>query len=136
MLGDDKNTDLLISRIDADFVEENYQPKTIQKEELDSSLEEISKNFKSGTIVTGKVVAKESGGIVVGIDYKSDGLIPNHEFSNFEIDEIENGSDIEVFLEKLEDADGKVVLSYQKAKSMKAWGNIIKIFEGRLSILD
>lgn len=129
MLSGGREPEFSLIRIDADFVEENFKPDSGQVSELDASLEKISESFKSGTIVQGKIVAKDGGGIVVGVGYKSDGFIPNHEFSGFELDEAKEGSEIEVFLEKLEDADGNISLSYQKAKSMRAWGNIVKMFE-------
>lgn len=129
MLSGGREPEFSLIKIDADFVEDNFKPDSSQLSELNDSLEKISESFKSGTIVKGKIVAKESGGIVVGVGYKSDGFIPNHEFSGFELDEAKEGTEIEVFLEKLEDADGNMSLSYQKAKSMKAWGKIVKMFE-------
>ncbi len=129
MLIGTKESEFLIKKIDADFLEENFQPDSSQKNELDANLEKISESFKSGTIVIGKVIAKESGGLVVSIGYKSDGFITSHEFSGFELDEIKVGSDIDVFLERLEDVDGTITLSYQKAKSLRAWSNIVKLFE-------
>ncbi len=129
MLIGGRDSDFLISKIDADFLEENFQPDSGQKKELDASLEKISESFKSGTIVIGKVTAKESGGLVVSVGYKSDGFIASHEFSGFELDEIKLGSEIDVFLERLEDVDGTITLSYQKAKSLRAWSNIVKLFE-------
>ncbi len=129
MLIGSREPEFSVLKIDADFLEDNFQPDSGTKKELDQSLEKISETFKSGTIVEGIVVAKESGGIVVGVGYKSDGFIPSHEFSGFELDELKAGVNIDVFVEKLEDSDGKMALSYQKAKSMRAWTNIIKLFE-------
>jgi small subunit ribosomal protein S1 len=129
MLMGSREPEFSVLKIDADFLEDNFQPDSGTKQELDQCLEKISDNFRSGTIVAGVVVAKESGGIVVGVGYKSDGYIPSHEFSGFELDELKVGTNIEVFVEKLEDIDGKMALSYQKAKSMRAWSTITKLFE-------
>lgn len=129
MLIGSRDPEFSVLKIDADFLEDNFQPDSGTKKELDQTLEKISDNFKSGTIVEGTVLAKEGGGIIVGVGYKSDGYIPGHEFAGFELDEFKQGSSIDVFVEKLEDADGRMSLSYQKAKSMRAWSNIIKLFE-------
>lgn len=88
---------------------------------------DASGKFKSGKLITGKVVSKSSDGILVNIEYKSDGLISNHEFSEFELEKIHVSDSIEVLIDQVEDEDGNVVLSYQKAKSLKAWDRLAEL---------
>lgn len=88
---------------------------------------DASGKFKSGKLITGKVVSKTGDGILVNIDYKSDGLISNHEFSDFELEKIHVLDPIEVLIDQIEDEDGNVVLSYQKAKSLKAWDRLAEL---------
>ncbi|MCB9492646.1 MAG: 30S ribosomal protein S1 [Epsilonproteobacteria bacterium] len=95
-----------------------------KKAELDQLYEDFGQKFQVGKIITGKVLSKEGNGVTVSIDYKSDGLIPSYEFSDYEIKKLGIGNDIEVILDRLEDESGSVVLSYQKAKSLKAWEKI------------
>jgi len=75
------------------------------------------------------VVLKDDDGVLVDISYKSNGIIPNHEFSSHESKKYVTGSSIEVVLDRLEDENGTVVLSYQQAKSIKTWEKIADIAE-------
>lgn len=100
-----------------------------QKAELANLYEDYASKFQSGKIVTGKVIAKEANGVLVSIDYKSDGLIPNFEFSEYELKKLVINDDIDVMLDRLEDENGTVVLSYLKAKAFKAWEKIAKLAE-------
>jgi small subunit ribosomal protein S1 len=88
---------------------------------------DASGKFKSGKLITGRVVSKSSDGVLVNIDYKSDGLLANSEFSDFELEKIHVDDQIEVLIDQVEDVDGNVVLSYQKAKSLKAWDRLAEL---------
>ena len=62
---------------------------------------------------------------MVDIGYKSEGAIP---VSEFEDEDIEVGNDIEVLLERLENDEGMVVLSKEKAAHKQNWDKIAKVF--------
>ena len=81
--------------------------------------------IKEGSVVKGRIIEIRSDAVVVDIGYKSEGNIPSHEFP--EPDAIHVGDEIEVLLEKLEDEEGTVVLSYEKAEAKKNWDRIIVI---------
>lgn len=100
-----------------------------QEEELNNLYEGTLNKFQIGKIIKGKIVAKDNAGVIVDIDYKSDGQIPNFEFSEIEFKRLVPNQEIEVMLDKVEDENGNVVLSYQKAKSLRAWEKIAKIAE-------
>ena len=85
--------------------------------------------FKQGSIVSGKIIDVSSDGVLVDIDYKSDGLIPLYEFSKHELKKLTPEAEIEVLLDVLENFNGNVILSYEKAKALKAWGSIMKLFD-------
>lgn len=90
------------------------------------------KNFsicKPGKIVVGKVASVGNDGILVDINYKSNGLVPRYEFTDKELRTFKVGDAIEVMLNQLESPEGTVDLSYEKAKAHKAWDSIIKLFE-------
>ncbi len=76
-----------------------------------------------------KCLKASNDGVLVDIDYKSDGLIPAYEFTEHEFKRLVPGAEIEVMLDELENLDGTVLLSYEKAKAMKAWDSIMKLFE-------
>ncbi len=100
-----------------------------QQAELEQLYQGILQNLTPGKLVTGKVVSASSDGVVVDIQYKSEGLIPRYEFGPHELKNFKAGDEIEVILDELENVDGNVILSYEKAKALKAWGEIIKLFE-------
>lgn len=106
------------------IAEEDLQVSDALKTELEGFYNEFGTKFQTGKVITGKVVSKDNNGILVSIDYKSDGLIPNYEFSDYELKKIIPNETIEVMLDRLEDKNGMVILSYQKAKALKAWDKI------------
>lgn len=112
-----------------DLVEGSFELNEAQKQELANLFENVSSQFKVGKIIVGKVIFNTNDGILVDINYKSNGLIPLHEFSSQELKKLTPGNSIEVVLDRLEDEQGAVVLSYQQAKSIKTWENLTKIAE-------
>jgi small subunit ribosomal protein S1 len=100
-----------------------------QQQELKALYEGSLGQLAPGKLITGKVIRANNDGVLVDINYKSEGLIPRFEFNERELKNFKPGDDIEVILDELESVDGNVVLSYEKAKALKAWGEIIKLFE-------
>ena len=100
-----------------------------QIKELKDLYEGTSGAYQPGKLIKGKVVRIDSDGILVDINYKSDGLIPRFEFSEHDLKKLTSGSEIEVILDQLENTEGNVILSYEKAKAMRAWDDIMKLFE-------
>jgi len=102
---------------------------TAQIDELNSLYESSNSHFKAGNLVSGTVLKVDSDGVLVDINYKSDGLIPKAEFSSHELGTLKTGSSIEVILDQPESIDGNVILSYEKAKAMRAWDAVSKLHE-------
>lgn len=100
-----------------------------QQQELDSLYQGINAQFKKGKVVIGKVISVNSDGVLVDIGFKSHGLIPPYEFSEHEFKKLAANSDIEVILDELENIEGNLSLSYEKAKALRAWDSIIKLYE-------
>lgn len=109
--------------------EEILQLSEEQRKELADLCEGIFGNFKQGNVVTGKIVKIDSDGVLVDIDYKSDGLIPRYEFGEHELKKLVPGNEIEVLIDELESVEGNVVVSYEKARALKAWDSITQYFE-------
>ncbi len=78
--------------------------------------------IKENEVVSGKIVAIHGEDVLIDIGSKSDGRVSLNEFSNPE--EAVVGNEIEVFLEKIEDKEGQLVLSKKKADSIKMWERI------------
>jgi small subunit ribosomal protein S1 len=96
---------------------------------FDELYAETFKNLKEGSLVDGLVVAFLPDGVVVDIGYKSEGIIPQAEFSEAELKQLSVGAPIQVFLESREDLDGNLLLSKEKADRMKVWGDLEKLQE-------
>lgn len=96
--------------------------------------EETFRNLEEGTITEGRVVAVTKDKVVVDIGYKSEGMIPNDQFSTEELQNIKVGDRLQVYIEECEDADGNLVLSKEKADKMKIWEELEKLFNDGKSI--
>ena len=108
-------------------IELELNPEQLQ--ELSDLYEGIFDVFQPGKIIKGKVIQVDSDGVLVDIDFKSRGLIPKYEFGEHELKSLKPGNEIEVMIDTLESSDGSVVLSYEKAKAMRAWNDIMKHYE-------
>jgi small subunit ribosomal protein S1 len=98
--------------------------------------EESIKNVEEGEIVRGRVLAIDEKDVLVDIGFKSEGIIPITEFADASM--IKVGDEIEVYLEKMENQDGLIVLSKQRADFVKVWDRVKEaaekgeVVEGRL----
>ena len=113
----------------SELLDEELSLAESHKAELTALYDDFGTKFQVGRVVKGKVIGKENNGVLISIDYKSDGLVPNFEFSEHELKKISNNEEIDVMLDRLEDENGTVVLSYQKAKALKAWEKIAQLAE-------
>jgi small subunit ribosomal protein S1 len=84
----------------------------------DSTIQDI----KEGEIVSGTVIGVTREDIIVDVGFKSEGIIPISEFTG-DIN-IKIGDKIDVYLEAVEDQNGQLVLSKQKADFMMVWDKI------------
>ncbi len=80
-------------------------------------------NLVEGSIIKGTIIEIRPTEIVVDIGGKSEGVINANEFVS--ISELQVGSEIEVYLEKLEDREGNPVISFDKAEQKKNWEKIV-----------
>src|SRR2546429_5034012 len=81
--------------------------------------------FAAGNIVKGIIIEVRPKEVLVDIGYKSEGVISGSEFED--IKTVRVGDAIDVLIEKLEDKDGMVVLSKEKAEFKKNWDKILTI---------
>jgi small subunit ribosomal protein S1 len=97
------------SLLDQDFKDRKLKENEIIK----ATVTEITKNF-----------------IIVDCKAKMEGMIPIEEFKNDdELTKIKIGSQIDVYLERIESFKGEIVISRDKARKMKAWKKMEKVFE-------
>jgi small subunit ribosomal protein S1 len=95
-------------------------------QELVDLIDSKFREFREGTIVKGTIIEIRPQVVLVDIGYKSEGAIPSNEFED---EEIEAGDEVEVLLEKLENDEGMVVLSKEKAAHKQNWEKIVKVFQ-------
>ncbi|MGN1308596.1 MAG: 30S ribosomal protein S1, partial [Akkermansia sp.] len=94
--------------------------------ELEALINSKLPSFRKGDIVTGTILEIRPQVVLVDIGYKSEGVIP---ISEFEDEEIEVGDQIEVLLESLENDEGLVVLSKEKAAHKQNWDKIVAVYK-------
>src|SRR6056297_2739686 len=80
-------------------------------------------------IVTGIVVSVDDKYVIVDIGFKSEGMVPVNEFSNKVLDNLQPGDEVNVFLDRVEDREGQLILSRRKADILQAWENLEKAYE-------
>src|SRR2546423_3771286 len=87
-------------------------------------------NIAEGEIVRGRVLKLTPSDVVVDVGAKSEGLLPVGEVTGFDGKvKVKPGDDIEVFVERLEDPSGYVILSREKAARMRIWDDIEAAFK-------
>ncbi|WP_413558105.1 30S ribosomal protein S1 [Bdellovibrio sp. HCB209] len=109
-----------------------YGAKKSEKGEFDSLFEASMKeqDFKVGDVVTGSVVEVQSDYVLVDINYKSEGLIAINEFRIVDgVREVKAGDKVEVLIDRIENENGMIVLSKDKADMLRAWTDISKAAE-------
>ena len=93
---------------------------------------ETKNTIAANKIISGKILKISDQHITVDIGYKSEGQIPKEEFLNTgSMDDLKTGQEIEVFVEKLEDREGNVKVSHEKAIKMKSWEKLQKVFDNK-----
>ena len=89
-----------------------------------------NRKLKENEIIKATVTEITKNFIVVDCKAKMEGMIPIEEFKND--DELKNlkvGSNIDVYLERIESFKGEIIISRDKARKMKAWKKMEKVFE-------
>ncbi len=85
---------------------------------------------EEGSVVKGRVIAIEAGQAIIDVGYKMEGRIDLKEFSGpGENVEIKVGDEVEVFLDRVENARGEASISREKARREEAWDRLEKAYE-------
>lgn len=94
--------------------------------ELASMYENTLNKIEEKEIVTGIVVSVDEKYVVVDIGFKSEGIVPVNEFPSKTVETLQPGDEVEVFLDRVEDREGQLILSRRKADILQAWETIEK----------
>ena len=108
-----KNTNPLQKEFET-LLDKDFKDRKLKENEIvKATVTEITKNF-----------------IVVDCKAKMEGMIPIEEFKNDdELAKLKVGSQIDVYLERIESFKGEIIISRDKARKMKAWKRMEKVFE-------
>lgn len=88
-------------------------------------------NIYPGALILGEVTDISSNFVTINAFLKSDGYVPVSQFTDEDGNlEVEIGSKVEVVIEYLEDLSGDIKLSREKAKKIRAWEDLEKIYKG------
>ncbi|MFD1881479.1 30S ribosomal protein S1 [Paracoccus pacificus] len=80
---------------------------------------------EEGSVVKGKVIAIEAGQAIVDVGYKMEGRVDLKEFANpGEEANIKVGDEVEVYLDRVENARGEASISREKARREEAWDRL------------
>src|SRR5437899_13085183 len=97
--------------------------------EFERLLAESERSLKEGELIRGRILQVTNDEVIIDIGYKSEGMIPRHEFHQMPEDRLPVvGQEIDAILERTEDPSGYVVLSYEKARRFKAWDTVEAAF--------
>jgi small subunit ribosomal protein S1 len=101
--------------------------ENLDKKKLSDLYERSLKNLTEGEVVEGTVVKVTDTEVMVDVGYKSEGMIDISEFHNSQgkVD-VKPGDKIEVLFEQIEDPNGYIILSREKAEKMHIWEEIEK----------
>ena len=126
-----KITKELLKKMDEDDKTELGDLTPIEEasyQEMETYFNQSLGRFKASQIIMGKVIAISKGLVTVDVGFKSEGMISLSEFpesgKNLQVED-----EVEVFMEKVEDNDGNVVLSKEKANKIKIWDDLVKNYE-------
>jgi len=112
------------SIVNQDYLGEDGGEEDLSAEEmlaLINKYEETLTDIQEGQILAGTVIEVRDNEVLLNIGFKSEGVISREEFGETPIRE---GDTFDVFLEKLENQDGLVVLSKERADFLKVWDKI------------
>ena len=108
-----KKSDPLLKEFKS-LLDQDFKDRKLKENEIISAtVTEITKNF-----------------VVVDCKAKMEGMIPVEEFKNDdELTKLKVGSQIDVYLERIESFKGEIIISRDKARKFKAWRKMQKVFE-------
>jgi small subunit ribosomal protein S1 len=119
-----------VTNDDYEKAKKSFNDDTYSKEEFLTLAKMYSDSFrdvKEGELIKGKIVRIQDDNVIIDVGFKSEGSIPKSEFKEYE--EIKVGREIEVVLESVEDQEGNLVLSKQRADFLRIWEKVIGAHE-------
>jgi small subunit ribosomal protein S1 len=125
--------DITVDEKDVQRLEDQEKPKNLTGEASFSEIFETAQtttSVKEGEVVNGAVISINGDFVTVDIGYKMEGLVPLDEFRDMDGKvNVNPGDHVVVYLEKMENEHGVMILSRNKAEIIKAWDSIAEACE-------
>lgn len=86
------------------------------------------RDMLEGQVINGLVVAIEKDFVIVDVGLKTEGRVPLKEFGQADLEALKVGANVEVYLERVENAMGEAVISREKARREEAWTRLEEVF--------
>ena len=115
-------------------LEEMPDDEMLSPEDMSKLYDETFKNTKAGSVIKGTVLKVTKDFVVIDVGFKSEGVLPLEEFASMGGSTIQAGDEVDVFLEQVEDSDGQIVLSKEKADRIRVWEKISKAYDDNKSV--
>ncbi len=119
------NIDLTTGSNGVDLDEKPYSDEEYRT--LEKLYEGTLGKISEGEIVKGRIAAISDSEISIDIGFKSEGVVPKNEFSN--AGDLHVGDEVEIFIERIEDQEGRLLLSRKRADFMRIWERITRAFD-------
>lgn len=107
---------------DVEPVRSSTEPEPEIRETMASIFERSLPSLKVGEIVSGRIIKRLPNAVLVDLGLKAEGILPLDEFRN--PDEVQEGQEVKVCLEAMEDPEGFPAISKRKADFHLAWEQI------------
>ncbi len=120
----------MVTADDYEKAKRNFENEEYSQEEFLALARLYADSFrdvKEGELVKGKIVRVQGDNVIIDVGFKSEGSIPKNEFR--EDEEIKIGKEVEVVLESVEDQEGNLVLSKQRADFLRIWEKVVNAHE-------
>ncbi|PJA99442.1 MAG: 30S ribosomal protein S1 [Ignavibacteriales bacterium CG_4_9_14_3_um_filter_30_11] len=115
---------------DYDKAKKNFNDDEYSQEEFNTLAQlylDSFKDVKEGELVKAKIIQIVGDQVILDVGFKSEGSISKNEFANK--DGIKVGDEVEVVLESVEDKDGNLVLSKERADFLRIWDKVMHSYE-------
>lgn len=107
-------------------------PAVMTQEDFGKLYQERYSNLSinQGDVLRGVVVSVERDFAMVDVGFKSEGAIELEQFRNFEGNiEVNPGDEVDVVVEEIENKQGQIILSKERADALKSWDRVAEVFE-------
>lgn len=98
-------------------------------EQMEALYGQTFQNATQGSLIQGTIISVGKDEVIVDVGFKSEGVLMMREFRRSGAGDIQVGDVVDLYLEQMENDEGQVVLSKEKADKIKIWNKVAEFFE-------